>query len=117
MTLAGRFLAFGSLGHGGIMARQRERATMKKPINKFAIGLWVLAAAYLIGEVWSWYYFAHMNAQLAQLDKALGKSALQLPVFLDAPPYLVLSAAVLASLGVLIEIGDKIRWLLERRPD
>jgi len=71
---------------------------------------------YLIGEIWAWYYFSHMTAQLVQSERNLGKSVWQHPVFLDAPVNLVLNAAYLASLGMLIEIGDQIRWLIERRP-
>ena len=85
---------------------------MKKPLNKFAVALWILAALYLIGQAWAWYYFAHMDAQLAELGKPP-----RLPTFLDTQPNMVLTAAILASLGMLIEIGDKIRWLLERRGD
>jgi hypothetical protein len=84
---------------------------MKKPVNKFAIGLWILAAIYLIGQVWALFYFYHMAEQLAHL----GKAPERFPAFLDTPPNAVLTAAILASLGMLIEIGDKIRWLLERR--
>jgi hypothetical protein len=86
---------------------------MKKPVNKSAVGLWILATLYLIGQVWAWYYFVHMDEQLLQL----GKAPQRWPAFLDTLPNLVLTSAVLASLGVLIEIGDKIRWLLERRTD
>jgi hypothetical protein len=85
---------------------------MKKPLNKFAIGLWVLATLYIIGEIWGWYYMAHTGAEIARLTKTPG-----FPVFLDSPINLAMNAAILASLGMLIEIGDKIRWLLERRPD
>ncbi len=86
---------------------------MKKPRNKFAIGLWVLAALYAITQVWLWRYFYDLSGELARL----GKVPPRFPAFLDTPANLVLTAAVLASLGVLIEIGDKIRWLLERRPE
>lgn len=85
---------------------------MKKPLNKFALGLWILAGLYAIGEVWGWYYFAHMDAKLADFSHAA-----RFPVFLDSPVNLAMNAAILASLGMLIEIGDKIRWLLERRPE
>ena len=85
---------------------------MKKPLNKFAIGLWVLATIYVIAQVWAWCYFYHMSEQLVRLGKAP-----QFPAFLSTPPSLVMGAAVLASFGILIEIADKIRWLLERRLD
>lgn len=85
---------------------------MKKPVNKFAVGLWALATLYLIGEVWAWSYFSHLYAELLSL-----REKPQFPAFLSMPPNLVLEAAVLASLGMLIEIGDKIRWLLEHRAD
>ncbi len=84
---------------------------MKKPVNKFALALWLLAVLYLTGEAWGWYYMAHMDAQMAGLARVE-----RFPVLLDAPAGLAMNAAILASLGVLIEIGDKIRWLLERRP-
>lgn len=83
---------------------------MKKPLNKFAICLWALAVMYVIAEVWAYLYFYHMGSELLKLG-----SPPQFPAFLNTPPSLVLSAAVLASLGVLVEIGDKIRWLLEQR--
>ena len=84
---------------------------MKKPLNRFALGLWILAALYVVAYVWAYFYFQHMSMELLRLGKVP-----QNPAFLTTPPTLVLSAAVLASLGMLIEIGDKIRWLLERRP-
>jgi hypothetical protein len=85
---------------------------MKKPVNKFAVGLWLLAILYLVGEAWGWYYFNHAASQISKLS-----GVPRLPVFLDAPVSLAMNAAILASLGMLIEIGDKIRWLLERRPE
>lgn len=85
---------------------------MKKPLNKFALGLWILAGMYLIAEIWAYLYFLHLNTELAMLGRPR-----QFPAFLDMPPTLVLSAAVLVSLGALIEIADKVRWLLERRAD
>ncbi len=85
---------------------------MKKPINKFAVGLWVLAGMYVIGEVWAYLYFSRMELELIRVG---GKP--HVPAFLSTPPSLVLDAAILASLGMLIEIGDRIRWLLERKTD
>jgi hypothetical protein len=98
---------------------------MKKPLNKFALALWVLAAIYAAFQVWLWFYFARMDREIIALDmdllhlhqKELGGQLPHLSQFLSTPPNLVLEIAVLASLGMLIEIGDKIRWLLERRPD
>ena len=88
---------------------------MKKPLNKFAIGLWVLAAVYVIGEVGLYLYFSHMRAELIRLGG--GPQFPAFPSFWRTPPSLIMDAAELAALGMLIEIGDKIRWLLERRPD
>jgi len=96
---------------------------MKKPVSKFALALWVLAAMYTALQIGLWFYFRHMDRELIELQAALvrsGQPAERLPDFsrfLSTPPNFVLEIAILASLGMLIEIGDKIRWLLERRPD
>ncbi|HEY1615190.1 MAG TPA: hypothetical protein VGF97_16015 [Rhizomicrobium sp.] len=96
---------------------------MKKPVSKFALVLWLLAAIYAAFQIGLWFYFRHMDRELIDLQAALirsGRPGEQLPDFsrfLSTPPNFVLEIAVLASLGMLIETGDKIRWLLERRPN
>lgn len=83
---------------------------MKKPINKFAVALWVLAAIYVIAQVWLWVYLSQVDNELAKLGQPP-----RWPALLNSPVLAGLIAAHLAAFGMLIEIADKIRWLIERK--
>ncbi len=81
---------------------------MKKPLNKFALALWMVAAAFAVADFF-WLY------STAQQLKALAPRDID-----PLPPQQILMTVqsvltvggLLASMGVLIELVDQIRWHL-----
>lgn len=79
---------------------------MKKPINKFAVALWVLAVLVLLAEA------GQYGSIIEAMKKFAGQESTQLVEgslwrFLVSG---VLSAAQLAAFGIVIELVDQIRW-------
>ena len=85
---------------------------MKKPVNKFAVGLWLLAALVFVGEL----------AQLAMIistAKALAARGDTIYVVGHglgaALAVLTVVPVHLVALGVIIEMLDQIRWNAPQR--
>jgi hypothetical protein len=80
---------------------------MKKPINKFAVGLWVVAVIVLIGGVGSLETMRealrYTEAQGGTIFEVAGSSW---RIIVGS----LLPAAQLAAFGVIIELIDQIRW-------
>jgi hypothetical protein len=92
---------------GDKCARSRRRGSVKKPVNKVAVGLWVLAVIVLIGGAGS----------LEALREGLGTSVEEGgKIFMVAGnPWKIivgslLPAAQLLAFGVIIGLIDQIRW-------
>lgn len=92
------------------VARSRDRlngGAMKKPINKFAVALWVLAVALILGTAFNEYgvqqLYAHRAEQDVSLYEVVGSGWRLVTGGIAA-------AAQIAGLGVLIELVDQIRW-------
>jgi hypothetical protein len=81
---------------------------MKKPVNKFAVLLWVLAAVALIGEAGS--AVATWENMQGLLHEA-GESYLAIAAVWSAVRSAILYTGLLAASGVIIELIDQIRWI------
>jgi hypothetical protein len=81
---------------------------VKKPVNKFAVALWVLAAVVLVGEVGQTLSLLQSMSNPDPAAHALGNIVGRGMWF--ALLGSVSTPAQLAGLGVLIEILDQIRW-------
>ena len=80
---------------------------MKKPINKFAVVLWLVALAVTVGDAM---YFI-----LPQPTFTPSASGSLLDTYYDVSYWMgirttIVSASIPAALGVLIELIDQIRW-------
>lgn len=86
---------------------------MQKPINKFAVALWVAAALVLIGSVIQFFWFVATMRNLANHGDTIHllEGSISKLLLLGA----ILPAAQLSSFGVLIELVDQIRWNALRR--
>ena len=84
---------------------------MKKPLNKVALALWVLAALAVIGEACSF----------VVLQQGIQMAAARDTVYLvggsvwNMARSAVMSAAALVALGMMVELLDQIRWNTARR--
>lgn len=86
---------------------------MKKPINKFAVALWVMAIAFAVYDLWSLFAAVNMASELHSrygdtiyvVGGTISKIVLSL----------VSGCGQFVALGILIEMVDQIRWTLARR--
>ena len=83
---------------------------MKKPLNKFALGLWIVAAIYVAVQAWAMYDITQLCVAFPVRDGA----ACVRGAPWDGLGQIVLTVSVLASFAVLIELVDRIRWQLEQ---
>jgi len=79
---------------------------MKKPVNKFALTLWIMAAIYIAVQVWALVHIMNLTVS----------AHMSYPPLWDGLESIVKTSALLASLGVVIELLDRILWQL-RTPD
>jgi hypothetical protein len=97
------------------MRQSRRGIVVKKPVNKFAVTLWVLAVVVLIGEL-------GQTISLLQSMSDAGPAAQIAGNIMGRGMWFALlgslsTPAQLAGLGVIIEILDQIRWNTDsRRP-
>jgi hypothetical protein len=80
---------------------------VKKPVNKFAIFLWVLALIVFVGDVTSLVQMPHF------VDEATGGSGTWKLTFNEVWLFVgkgLISSAIIAAFGYLIELVDQIRW-------
>jgi hypothetical protein len=85
---------------------------MKKPVNKVALALWILAALFVVGELWSLGDMFQSAARFHQDEIYLIGGSIERIV-----QSIVGTAALLTALGVLIELVDQIRWTVVRATD
>ena len=83
---------------------------MKKPLNKVALALWILAVLFVMGELWS---LGDMYQMLMKFHE--GDNVYMVGGSIDRIiQSIVGTAAMLTALGVLIELVDQIRWTVVR---
>jgi hypothetical protein len=87
---------------------------MKKPINRVAIMLWVLAVLTLASEAAS---LAYMRQILQEATSQPGQTYYAVGYFWPMIRGSVLAAILLAVFGYLIELIDQIRWNALHRSD
>jgi hypothetical protein len=79
---------------------------MKKPVDRFAIALWVLAVVVILGTAFS-EYSVQFYVQRAEPNITLYEVVGSAWRLVSAG---IATAALIAGLGVLIELVDQIRW-------
>ena len=74
---------------------------MKKPINRFAVALWILAALFAVTDIGIYLLTLPVGyvAPLVLFGNVLG-TAMRALLFASQP----------AALGIIIELIDQIRW-------
>ena len=80
---------------------------MKKPVNKFAVALWVLAVLVLGSFIYSYFSVMRTLEQFGQPGVRLYSLGGDLLSFVHSG---LLPAMMLAAFGYLIELVDQIRW-------
>ena len=85
---------------------------MKKPINKFAVFIWIIAALNVIGQA---IVEPSLNSWIAAANPAYQHQdqATQLVFFLTHLANIrigLVTATVLIGLGAIVELLDRIRW-------
>ncbi len=84
---------------------------MKKSLNKFAVALWVLAALMLLGTAAQYHSTFEFTRRFAAQDGVYAVEGAYWKLLIGG----LLSAAQLASFGVIIELIDQIRWDAQQR--
>ena len=80
---------------------------MKKPINKVALVLWVVAVLVALSDSFEiWTNFKNMK----DVATEAGETYLVVETLVRGVAALVLQSALLVGLGTLIEIVDRIHW-------
>jgi len=82
---------------------------MKKPLNKIALALWIIAALFVLAEAWSMVDMFRTAAEMREAQYYLVGGSISRLVQSTAVP-----AAMLTGFGALIEPVDQIRWTLVR---
>ena len=91
---------------------------MRKPLNRFAAAMWIVAAVYFGAKLWGLVYVDHSLADLATAQNtSLGRSLIMglsstiaAARTTDTLVSAAFGAAQLLGLGAVIEILDAIRW-------
>ena len=82
---------------------------MKKPLNKIALALWILAALFVMEETWTLAEMFRIPTGLrGDMTYVVGGSISR---FIQS---VVATAGLLTGIGVLIELVDQIRWTVVR---
>lgn len=79
---------------------------MNKPINKIALALWILAAVYAAGELWSYYAAMHLARDFQSAGNSYAVTA-GIGRVLEST---IMGCGQLVAFGTLIELVDQIRW-------
>lgn len=79
---------------------------MKKPLNKVALALWILAAVVAAGEILSSVAIRHVASDIATTDTLYVVAGSMWSMIRGA----LMSASALVAYGTIIEIVDQIRW-------
>ena len=86
---------------------------MKKPINKVALVLWVIAVLVAAAEMGS---LVLLRQSMAGLASQAGETYLVVNSLWAVLRGAVLSSSQLVALGVIIELVDQIRWNALQQP-
>ena len=82
---------------------------MKKPLNKVALALWIMAVVFVLGEVWA------AVLEFDTIDQLHGGTAYLVEASIRrVVPSTISIAAIMTAFGVLIELVDQIRWTILR---
>jgi len=82
---------------------------MKKPVNKVALALWIVAALFVLDEAWTTFDVIRATAKLGQGDVYLVSGGIARIV-----QSVVATAGMLTGTGMLVELVDQIRWAVVR---
>lgn len=82
---------------------------MKKPINKFALALWILAIVFVLGELWAAVFEFDTIDQLHGGTAYLVEGSIRRII-----PSTIGAASIMTAFGVLIELVDQMRWTIVR---
>jgi hypothetical protein len=83
---------------------------MKKPINKFALAIWAAAFALALMDVFqTWSIYNNLSA----VSREVSESPLVLQSVVQAATGFLFQIGMLAGIGALIEVADRIRWRLD----
>jgi len=90
---------------------------MKKPTNKFAIFIWIVAAANVVGQA---IIEPYLNSWIASAAPAYQHQdqITQLVFFLTHLANIrigIVTATILVGLGAIVELLDRIRWEIASR--
>ena len=86
---------------------------MKKPVNKFAIAFWAIAAVFAVADVWAFWTatlynpydgYIPLHTNVVEMLRRMVESVLSI-------------SGEFVALGVVIEILDQIRWNTIRPKD
>ncbi|HEX4159307.1 MAG TPA: hypothetical protein VHY79_12610 [Rhizomicrobium sp.] len=81
----------------------------KKPVNKVALVLWILAALFVASELWTFIDLLQTASSLHGGETYLVGQGITQSVRLT-----FMEAANLTAAGMLIELVDQIRWTIVR---
>ena len=84
---------------------------MKKPFNKVAVALWVIAILFVLIEIWT---TVDMYRSMTQIHGEGDNVYLVGGSIQRIVQSTVGAAAMLVGLGMLIELVDQIRWTIVR---
>jgi hypothetical protein len=85
---------------------ERE-GSMKKPMNRFAVAMWVAAA---VVAVLNAFQFQELQTITQRSAGIVGFSHLPMEFILRSISGVIMPTVMLAGLGGLIEIVDQVRW-------
>jgi len=83
---------------------------MKKPINKIAVAIWIVAGVLFLGDTYSFLRLREVMAHYTQPDASLLPSQLWSIVHSG-----LFTLAFLVGVGIIIELVDQIRWHAQNR--
>jgi hypothetical protein len=84
---------------------------MKKPINKIALALWIIAALFVLGEIWT---AVDMYRSVTKIYENGDNVYMVGGALARTVQSTIGFAAMLIAFGVLIELVDQIRWIIVR---
>jgi len=83
---------------------------MRKPINKFALVIWVIALALALMDVFqTWNIYNNLSA----VSREVLERPFVVQSVVQAVTGFLFQIGMLAGIGALIEVADRIRWRLD----
>jgi hypothetical protein len=84
---------------------------MKKPLNKVALALWIIAVLFVLGEIWTTVDMYRSVTKIYGNGDNVYMVGGSLGRIVQST---IGTAAMLSAWGVLIELVDQIRWTIVR---